>query len=301
MKILEGMPTRLAHITMVCLAPAITIAGETRLDWTFRKIELSSSGTVRVILPRSTERLEYVFGVRAQDNAEATFVVGEAISPPPGDAIRLRQISRLDNLPAHLVKVEGSTLEVLGASVPGSVLIIYGTVAPGTRVELLSPQDTVASAQLSGDGSLLVRDGAVIPERVLGVRTLVMTLIRPASPVKETSVKPLANGRYFAPVGALQRNLLTVTRPVMPVINDCAACREQVVRLQVHIDPTGNVVSVRTVGSVKPLPALEQAVRSWKFIPFEVNGTAVAVEGIVPFFIDKNGRVSSPLLSGELP
>jgi hypothetical protein len=298
MKLLRAMPLALVHMSVACLAPAVAMGGETRLDWKYRKIELQPSGIIRVVLPTTAERTEYVFGVRAEETAGATFVVGEAILAPPTAGAGLRLVRSLDDLPAHLVKVEGSTLKVLGSSVRGSALIIYGAVAPGARVELVSDEGTIASAKLTRGGSLLVRDGAVVPERLLGVRTLVMTLIKPGTAVNEFSVKPLLDGRYFAPVGALQRNLVTIVKPALDGVSGCC---EQMARLRIHIDPMGNVTSVQAVGAGSWLSPLERAVRSWKFRPFIVNGVAVAVEGIIPFYITRDGVVSSPLLPSELP
>jgi periplasmic protein TonB len=78
----------------------------------------------------------------------------------------------------------------------------------------------------------------------------------------------------------MQTHLLERVDPVYPAGTEQAGA----LILRVHIEDNGNVSSVEKVsGSDALAPAAIEAVKKWKYRPYELNGAAIAVDTTVEF------------------
>jgi hypothetical protein len=267
--------------------------------WTYRKILLTPSlDTIRLNMPDLPEGAEYVIGVKSAANAisQAQFVVGAVHFGANRGSLRL--ISSIDNWPASQIKTAAGQIEVSGVVTGGPALLVYGQVDAGTTVDIEGPSGTIASGVIKSDGSLLVYDGNLVSQRVLGVRSLVPYLLHmhtnSTAENSQAGIVALPDGRYFANPAVLASHLISFTRPFYPAGETPPKFASG--RLLVEIGIDGSVQSVRQVsGDRAGLAACETAVLTWRFKPFAFNGQLVTVNAPIVFFFTQNGKVTSPI------
>src|SRR5713101_6509138 len=153
-------------MTGLMAVASLVAATHTDLTWNFRNIQLSAGGAVKVTVPSG---VEYIFGARSTSAESPVFVVGEAMFVVGKTVGPARTLSQLDNLPASLINTSGSQLEVVGTSVGGSAVIIYGSVPENTMVELYCREVLVSRGTIAHEGSMLVQNGSMIASPVKGV------------------------------------------------------------------------------------------------------------------------------------
>src|SRR5437016_533635 len=93
--------------------PAGSHAKQVRATWEFRKIELTASGVISILLPRMSGAIgQFAVGVRATPNAVPSFVVGDATFEQLSR--RSRMLVAVDNLKPEFLRLTSSQIMVLG-------------------------------------------------------------------------------------------------------------------------------------------------------------------------------------------
>jgi periplasmic protein TonB len=163
---------------------------------------------------------------------------------------------------------------------------------PPTPVPKVQVKSEMLSSELQAPRKItrqirLVNESAVPPsmEGVIGMENLgngtpggMSTIIGSVGMGTATVVKPEAARKLSVSRGVMAGNLLDTTLPQYPAIAKAAGIRGTVV-LQATISRTGSIENLRVISGP---PMLQQAaidaVRSWRYKPYLLNGDPVEVE-----------------------
>ena len=156
--------------------------------------------------------------------------------------------------------------------------------------------EAAGSEYFSGTPSagLFIKNGRLLPRTPYAIGDVLM-LLKNGWP--NASVTQTANGRsYVTTPEALLDHMISATLPTPTGLNGMAT-------VSVRIDTSGSVVEVTPIrGDETLVSAAEQAIRGWKFRPFEFSGKKVPVVSSVMFLFEGDKVISSlqenPIMSG---
>lgn len=260
------------------------------VNWKYRDLSVPYGSSLTIQVPAVAER-QHVIGVKAVSSAgaqnSARVMIGEVQFQDRSAAHKI--VSSIDNLAPEFARIGNGLISVRSSGPNLKALALLAHVAVGTRVSIVSGDAEAISGVVGPDG-LLVSDGISIGRPVLGMQSVLMQLVQGAVPAKNDGTpKPLPNGRYFVSLEGLRQNLETYVAPPT-VIAGLASCCDRVIRLKLLIDQRGQVKSAESGDGVVASDLVNVALR-WRFRPFQVKGSPVDVEGIVPVRTDRSGAV----------
>jgi hypothetical protein len=266
---------------------------KTSLTWNFQKIGVAvSNGQLRLLLADLSPTTDYIIGVRSTDKQESTLIAGEVRFHNP-QSKSPRMILQIADWPRNQISIQQGGIEISGLSQSEGSVLIYITITPGTELKVDTQSRTLA--RVVPANGLMIYNGAVLPQEVEGIRTLVARLQRPNPAVNTTKIIELQANRYVATPKGLATNLISLKKPRYPVSEATGEELEQVI-LKIRIDETGLVKEINRIkGSKAFMDAAEQAVTEWKFQPFMAEGKPITVEASVVFFFGKDGAINSPI------
>jgi len=192
------------------------------------------------------------------------------------------------------VVVNNEGITVRPNTIAGSSVLVYMSIPQGTEISV--QKDGRVIAQAAVDSSLLIQDGRIIPVRVGGRQNLLSRLMLGSQPNNASDIQRLRTGEYMPGTATLKAHLASWSEPAAARTLTAANMRVASASLELRIDETGTVVDIRArSGAEDILRVYEQSLRSWKFRPFLVDGKAVAVKALVPFFVASDGYIRTPL------
>jgi len=203
-----------------------------------------------------------------------------------------RPLSEIVDIASVRIDSDGVTVHPSASS--ASSVLVYVTVPLGTEVSI--EKDGLQMARAILESSLLVQDGSVIPQPLSGRQNLLSRLMKGDLPATAGELRQLGNGQYLATIPALKSHLLAWSEPDAAKTLTAGSLGNPAAALELQIDSSGNVVDVHARSGADNIRAVyESSVRSWRFKPFLVGGSPVAVRGIVPFFVASDGQLKTPL------
>jgi len=192
--------------------------------------------------------------------------------------------------------VNPGSVEVWARPARGSHrLVVYVELPKPAVVELTADERTIARALVTD--SVYVADGEIVRERVVGFAAL---LSRAAFPVKALppGLQHLGGGVYYAPPPELVKNLVQVIRPAPYPGGDLPD--GSTISLLLTIGTDGEVKEVVAWrGDPRLVEHCRQAVLSWRFEPFLVNGSPVPVRASVVMTVDARGNIGIPMFGAQ--
>lgn len=262
-------------------------AGQRRdFAWNPKKLTLDArDGEVAIELPQSVR--EWVVGIQVKEGPRE-LIAGVVQLETAGGITRLPVVSSVTDLEVDTTR-PGRVI-VQPPQVSG-VTIVHAVVQAGTRVVIIRGGEEVLRAV--PNPSLLVRDGLLLTGPVAGRQTVLMEAMLPPGR-QGPSIRTVA-GTNIVNLSALKEHLAawsdppeaSLTASLFPIRNGT---------LEMEIDETGAVRAVRAMkGSESLLSAYAPAIKNWRFRPFEVAGTRIAVKTYLPFFVASDGMMRHPL------
>ncbi len=265
------------------------------VSWQFRKSNVAVvNGQLRLVLTQTARDSDWIVGVRAEANAtDAQIVVGKVtFSQPRASELPVRIITEIVDWPATQVKMQPGVVEAIGLREPVGALLVFLAVPRGTSVSL--NKDGTVVLQASVIDSLMLYNGNIVPERIVGVSSIIQRLIHPTRRQDSTELIRGPNGDYVAMRPGVRSHAVALRKPEHPD-RYALSKRTAEVLLRIKIDETGRVVDVIDVSGPDPfLKVARSALWESQFRPFTANGTAVPVMASIIFQFHGDGAVTSP-------
>jgi hypothetical protein len=179
-------------------------------------------------------------------------------------------------LPESALEVTQSEITFNRPSSTDSPILLDVQIPSGTQTKIITDENLVLSASLR-EGEPLSLRGQQIGQGVSTISEAMAQIVVPSmlpSSIKgkssgqfnENLVRPFGNsGKYLVPFSRLQVVKKVTVEGTPPQIS-----------ARLEIDETGHVEKVHPLSSM-PAPGLEETLKQWEFVPFQVDGHPVRV------------------------